>query len=213
MVAPTPPKNSRGGEPGSHLLLEAPAYPGLLTGNGTRRLGLLTNTDLAPVLISYLAGDVNQIGTGPDLTISSHPDPLNYLDQFYNRSNLVYRQRPPLLRGYILALIGWLLLSLGGLSLGIPAVARLNGGFKLIMLFPLAARLLGWWPGFPTGSVYLSALLLAGLTGILLFLLTRIRLKNSRGPGFCGVNYGAGPIVGYPERFKPSEIFLLGYDQ
>ena len=96
LVAPTPPKNLPGeGESlVPCLLLEAPAYPGLLTGNGTRRLGLLTNTDLAPVLISYLAGDVNQIGTGPDLTISSHPDPLNYLDQFYNRSNLVYRQRP-----------------------------------------------------------------------------------------------------------------------
>ena len=215
LVAPTPPKNLPGeGESlVPCLLLEAPAYPGLLTGNGTRRLGLLTNTDLAPVLISYLAGDVNQIGTGPDLTISSHPDPLNYLDQFYNRSNLVYRQRPPLLRGYILALIGWLLLSLGGLSLGIPAVARLNGGFKLIMLFPLAALLLGWWPGFPTGSVYLSALLLAGLTGILLFLLTRIRLKNSRGSWvLLGLITVLALLLDTLSGSNLQKFSLLGYD-
>lgn len=182
LVTPTPPTNLPGGGESlvPCLFLSSPARPGLLYSTSTRRLGLITNTDLAPVFISYLDGSVTAITAGPEITGYPHQDPLGYLDQFYNRSSLIYQQRPPLLKGYVLALIGSLLISLGGVLLGIPAVARLNWGFKFIMLVPLATLILSRWPEFPNRSVYLSGVLLAGFTGILLLALSPLKLKGNQ---------------------------------
>ncbi len=182
LVTPTPPVNLPG--EGESLVpcffLSNPASPGLLLSAATRRPGLIINTDLAPAFISYLEGDAGAITAGPVISVYPHRDTSAFLDRLYNRTGLIYRQRPVLLKGYVLILIGLLLVSLGGLLLGIPAVAGLNWGFKFIMLVPLTALILGRWPGFPAESVYLSVILLAGSTGVLLLLLSLFRSKGDQ---------------------------------
>ncbi|HHX86586.1 MAG TPA: hypothetical protein GX693_00225, partial [Firmicutes bacterium] len=180
LVTPSPPANLPGGGESlvPCLFLSNPSHPRLMVSSSTRRLGLVTNIDLGPALLSYLNGDAASIADSPQISGYSHQDPLGYLDQFYKRSSLVYQQRPPLLKGYVLALIGSLLISLGGMLLGIPAVARLNWMFKFIMLVPLASLILSRWPEFPAGSVYLSGALLAGSTALLLLVLSLVKIKG-----------------------------------
>ncbi len=180
LITPTPPANLPGGGeslvPG--LFFGNTAPPGLLFSTSTRRLGLITNTDLAPLFASYLEGSGTAITAGPEISAHPHQDPLGYLDQFYRRSSLIYWQRPPILKGYVLVLIGLLFASLGGVLLDIPVVTGLNWGFEFIMLVPLAALILSRWAEFPNPSVWLSGILLAGFTGILLLLLSPLKSRN-----------------------------------
>lgn len=171
IVAPSPPRHIPGGS--EHLtpflVFGAPLPPGLAVSTATRRPGLLLNTDLAPAIISLLEGEAAGV-LFLDQAGGEAAGTLQFLDSFYDRTTRIFRLRPPLIRGYIIALIVFLLAAFGWLLLRLPLVEKLFIFLEAVSLFPLTMLLLAWWQSFPFESVYLSGAILVA-ANILLFLL------------------------------------------
>ncbi|HOP69296.1 MAG: hypothetical protein WBK48_05430 [Dethiobacteria bacterium] len=170
LVVPSPPQNINGGTEQlvPFLLAAEPrGAAGLAVSPTTRRPGLVANTDLVHLIFDYFGF---QEGAGPSfgaaMTVASREKPLSFLDQLFRRTVTVYRQRPAVLKGYVLLIIAALLASLAALALKLPFALRISAFLELLMLVPLVLLLLPAWDRFPPEQLHHTALLLAG--GLLL---------------------------------------------
>ena len=215
LVAPSPPLNRAGGglELTPLVMVSAALEPGLLTSSTTRRLGLITNTDLAPLLLSYLKGEAPAAGGGQSLAFTPSGDASAFLERFFTRAELTYRQRPALLKGYVLAMIITLPVSLASLALRhrtAPCLFRILEG---LMLVPAALLLLPAAASFPLPAAWLSGALLAGT--ILLLLLALQPLRKMGRPAFwaaLGLFTSLAVIIAALAGARLQQLSFLGYD-
>jgi len=136
---------------------------GLLTSSSTRRMGLVTNLDIAPTALSFLGVP------SPDSMLGSPIEAVpggEAVDEIIasrlERIGRIYQQRPPLLKTYVLLQIVALA---GGLVLIFLPVLRSwwRKFFIALILFPLVLLL----PIPPAPSLLLTGLLLAAVTAAL----------------------------------------------
>lgn len=88
------------------LLLSSPGRPALLSSQGTRRPGILLNTEVGAALLAMARGEA----LGP-LRQTPHLQPLSRLADDYRRILAVHDQRSTVLRAYVILCIGVFLLS------------------------------------------------------------------------------------------------------
>lgn len=148
----------------------------LLTSGSTRRPGLVTNLDIVPTILGHLGIGVPAYLPGSGIASSSRPGGLGDLLALDSLVHQVHRQRPFLVRAFILLQITGVLgavtlLLAGGRVRGSPSLARyLKGLLATLMLVPPAFLLLPL--GMP-GDLYLVFLGVAMLAGGLTWLLYR----------------------------------------
>jgi len=215
LLAPSPPLNRPGGglELTPLVMVSAALEPGLLTSPTTRRLGLITNTDLAPLLLSYLKGETPAAGGGQSLAFTASGEAAAFLERFFTRAELTYRQRPALLKGYVLAMIITLPVSLASLALRHRAAPYLFQILEGLMLVPAALLLLPAAASFPLPAAWLSGALLAGT--ILLLLLALQPLRKMGRPAFwaaLGLFTSLAVIIDALAGARLQQLSFLGYD-
>ncbi len=181
LVTPSPPVNRPGG--GEQLvpfLMIWPQVPGpgLLNSPATRREGLITNTDVVPIVNSFLRGEALTASSGRQMSVTASPDPAGYLDRFASHSQQVFQLRAPVVKGFIVALVVVLLVGLAGLILRISQVKRLFFILEALMLVPLALLLLPGLTRFSTLSPFWTAVFIAGGTLLLLLILYPLKRKG-----------------------------------
>lgn len=181
LVVPSPPRFLPGGEEAlvPFVMTGGGCPGGLAVSDNTRRPGLVSNTDLVALAGAYLVD-----GAGPGeapfpMAIAEAPEPLSFLDSFFTRAVRIYRQRPPILKGYVLIVISVVLATFGGLALRLPLALRFAALLEMLLLVPLAGLLLAAWPNFPLPSAFLSGAVLAAATLVLALALDR--LQKARG--------------------------------
>lgn len=94
------------------VLAYGQGFHGLLTSDTTRRPGVVANIDVTATVLAYFG--LYQPGKiyGQPLQSRPHSDPLGFLLQREREMAAVYRLRPPLVKGFIAALIVLVALSL-----------------------------------------------------------------------------------------------------
>ncbi len=130
--------------------------PGILTSATTMRWGIVTSLDVVPTALSILELDAPAFLWGAPLAVEAAKEPLVALDEISRDTHRVFRQRTPIIRGYILAQI--VLLSIGFCSLFSTHrfFARALYGLYALLGFPLAVLLAPAFPFFPARSLYLN---------------------------------------------------------
>lgn len=97
--------------------------PGWLVSGTTRRPGLVTNTDIAPTILTWLGVPVPYTMSGRNITAIPHSDPLPPLVQENHRIVAVFGQRPTILQTYVVLQILVILAGIVFLFL-VPRVPR-----------------------------------------------------------------------------------------
>lgn len=94
------------------ILAYGSGFQGLLTSATTRRQGVVASIDVTATVLDYF--DLYQPGEihGQALQSTPHSDPLDFLLQREGEMAAVYRLRPPLIKGFIAAVIVLVALSL-----------------------------------------------------------------------------------------------------
>ena len=164
MVTPSPPAGCAGGGEQLVPFLTTAAGPGLAVSSSTRRPGLVSNSDLLPLVISYLRGGERSAGDEQVIGVARMEKPLSALDRFSEQAALIFSLRSPVVKGYILAMIFTLLAGLAGMALKLAPVLRLAFVLEAIMLVPLVLLLLPGITRFPLPSQLLTGLVLSGAT-------------------------------------------------
>jgi len=180
LVVPSPPVNLPGG--GDQLVPFVMTWPGgegpaLLSSPATRREGLVSNTDVAPLVYSYLAKGAFSASNGRPMAVNDVPDPAAYLERFAAWSQWVFQLRTPVVKGFVLAMVIVLLAGLAGLFLRLPAVKHLFFILEGLVLIPLVLLLLPGLIREPLPPLWLAAFI-AGGTLLLLFALYPLKQKN-----------------------------------
>jgi len=147
--------------------------PGLLTSASTRRVGLVSNTDFAPSVLTWLEIPVPAQMTGHPWQVA--PGGPADLDRFNRQAVITWRIRYPLARTFALCegVVVWILL--GALLFAPRFVTRRGRVLRAMALFgvaqPLVLLAMGPWP-LPVawqavGVLWLGSGLLAGLALLL----------------------------------------------
>ena len=174
---------------------------------------MLTNTDLAPLLVSYLKGESPATGGGRKLALTARDNAAGYLDRFFSKAELIYRQRPALLKGYVLVMIITLPLSLVGLALRRRITLHLFRILEGLMLVPAVLLLLPAVAPFPLPAAWLSGALLVGTILLLLAALHPLRQKSR--PAFwavLGLVSSLAITVDALAGARLQQVSFLGYD-
>ena len=184
MVTPSPPgRPVTGGQlltPVLYYNLQHPE-PGRLTSNTTRREGIVASTDIAPTVLSYLDLPSPMFLFGAPLKVVTETDPLCALTSISEYTKRIYTQRGPLIRGYVLAQIIFLLWGAVGLFSSHRLFHYSRYGLYSLLGFPLAVVLSPVVPFFPAASVYINAAFLVLLTvGLVLFAFALFRRDRDR---------------------------------
>ena len=216
MVTPSAPANRPGG--GEQLVPFIMIWPhgpgpGLLNSPATRRDGLITNTDVAPMVYSFLRGEPLQASGGEEIRITASPDPPGHLESFAAQSQRVFQLRPPVIKGFILVLVVVLLAGLAGLVLRLPLVKRLFFILEGLMLFPLVLLLEPGLTRVTPLSPLWTVLFIAG--GTLLLLLMLYPLKRKGLPlfwAFVGLITAVALLVDMLTGANLQQASFLGYD-
>lgn len=178
LVVPSPPVNLPGG--GDQLVPFIMAWPGgggptLLSSPATRREGLVSNIDVAPLVYSYLVEGAFTASNGRAMAVNDVPEPAAYLERFAAWSQWVFQLRAPVVKGFVLAIIAVLLAGLACLFLRLPAVKRLFFILEGLVLVPLVLFLLPGLIREPLPPLWTAAVI-AG--GALLFVFALYPLKQ-----------------------------------
>lgn len=108
ILAPSPPLHVSGNEQLMTPLLMYAAdlgQGGLLQSGTTRRPGIVANIDLAPTVLEHLELNAPHFLWGAPLEFVPAGGHLESLSALSAQTARIYKQRPPVLRGYILSLI------------------------------------------------------------------------------------------------------------
>lgn len=187
--------------------------PGLLSSPTTRRPGLVTGSDVAPTILDWLGVPLPLSMTGRPLASQPFLNPLPALLAFEQKAVATYTERPPVLKGYVILQIIFILGSLTALFLAprLPGEAAtvLRYGLASLTAVPLALLLL---PLAQTGVLALDVLLLLGLTGALV-LLARL-LSRSLPLSFVLIYLGTAfaIVVDVALAARLGRASFLGYD-
>lgn len=139
--------------------------PGLLQSSTTRRPGLVTAFDVAPTILSWLDAPVPATMIGRPVAAYPFPDPLPALLDFERLATATNRQRPPVLKGYVVLQIIFILGSLVALFLAPRLPAAMAAALRLGLLGLTAAPLaMLFLPLIRSGVLGLDVLLLVSLT-------------------------------------------------
>lgn len=142
---------------------------GLLSTPTTKRMGLLTNIDIAPTVLRRLGVTTPVDMLGQVISTGGPPAPLAaggvapaqspgsaaaaseaFLLRMEQRANLVFIARPTLVQGYVFLEIVGILLALGTVFLGWPSPGFMKKLLLGVMAVPLSLLIL---PLFPVASV------------------------------------------------------------
>ncbi|HZK18362.1 MAG TPA: hypothetical protein VFD15_03510 [Clostridia bacterium] len=134
---------------------------GLLTSGTTKRPGIITNTDLAPTVLTFFNIEVPYHMWGRNVTVEAGDNSLNVLVNFKNKLALIYSMRPPLIKGYIFTLLILLLVSLYFIFFRKDGLFILKPFLIFVMSVPLAFLILPLLPGNSSLTVALELVLLA----------------------------------------------------
>jgi hypothetical protein len=117
----------------------------LLTSASTKRLGMLTNLDIAPTILFQAGIRTYQGFAGRPLQVVPHPAPLKLLISTEEKTITNHRQRPLFLKGYVLLQIAVVILVAVFILLRHPLLYRtgpfllvLTGGPLFFLLLPVA---------------------------------------------------------------------------
>ncbi|HEB13029.1 MAG TPA: hypothetical protein ENI11_05090 [Actinobacteria bacterium] len=151
MVSPFPPvelaKSSLFQAP---IIISSRNHRGLLTSASTRWKGMLTNTDIAPTILSFLDVSVPANLRGRSITSIPDDDPLAVVERLEKKSSINYTARSQIIRAYITVVVVALIV----ISLAFLLSPR---GRKLVYFQPIllsliffpAVALLGNIPDLP----------------------------------------------------------------
>lgn len=216
VVTPSPPASRPGGGeqlvPFLMIWPQGPG-PGLLNSPATRREGLITNTDVAPMVYSFLRGEALTASGGQGIVVTASPDPSGYLERFASQSQQVFQLRPPVVKGFILALVVVLPAGLAGLVSRLSLVKRLFFILEGLMLVPLTLLLLPGLARFTPLSYFWTAVVIVG--GTLLLLLILYPLKRKGLPLFwtsVGLITAVALLVDMLTGAGLQQASFLGYD-
>lgn len=183
ILTPSPAHPSfTGGQRLTPLILYDPSFPGegLLVSATTRRPGIVTNIDIVPSVLEHLKLLPPVFLWGSPLEVVPQEGHLKRIEAISRQTALIYMQRPPLIKGYILSQIILLLGGLAVLLFRFKPLRKMDHCFYVILLFPLAVFLAAAFPFFPAGSVLQNALLILSVTALLSFFSLKT-LKSSHG--------------------------------
>jgi hypothetical protein len=142
------------------IILRGRQFPaGLLESPGTRRVGVVTNVDFAPTLLSYFQVPLPLEMSGRTLKTVPATDALTKLDEIDRQAAVTYRLREEVTPGY-LGMVGVLLLLFLSLLLLRPAWLARLGGFPLLAVLGIAA--------LPLATILLSLFVIASATSYFL---------------------------------------------
>ncbi|MDI6869752.1 MAG: hypothetical protein QME79_00090 [Bacillota bacterium] len=187
--------------------------PGLLSSPTTRRPGLVTGADVAPTILAWLGVPIPPSMTGRPLTSQPFANPLPALLAFERTAVATYAERPPLLRGYVILQIIFILSSLAALFLaprlprGASTVLRL--GLVSLTAVPLALLLLPW---VQTGALDRDVLCLIGLTAVLVLMARFLGRSLSRTFVLVYLATALAILVDLVLGARLGRASLLGYD-
>lgn len=175
VLVPTPPSHQvQAGDTFSPLLLWTPdpaasqlkPITGLLTSPTTRRLGIVTNTDIAPTILSFFGIETPPVMYGRAMSIVEHEAPLPYLLNLREQTTATNNQRRSILRNLVYAdIFLYLAATVVMLLKKLPHwIGRIiSYGLPFMKSMPLALLLLPLWgPTTPT-SALLGAIALSGV--------------------------------------------------
>ncbi|GAX88624.1 hypothetical protein [Effusibacillus lacus] len=152
----------------------------LLSSNSTRHLGLVTSYDIAPTVLSflgmksYIKGGLGQvIGSLP----ISEPNQVEVMNQIKHLAEL-NRSRPFMVKGYVGAVIGLLLLTIISRVKGKPKQEWLDRLLPILLAFPAIYLVLPLANASSTQEMIMNLLLITALvwTGLSLIRTVRARL-------------------------------------
>lgn len=215
LATPSPPVNI----PGEGELLpfalfsDGGAEAGLLRSATTRRSGLITNTDVAPLIYGYLTAGAPVSGGGLVLELVPVRNPLEELIDFAGRAGLVYRLRAPVVRGFITGQLVAFLLGLLALSLPRPAIRHGLIIFEAIMLVPLVLLLLPALTFFPHPSAYWTGAMIVGAVTFLLLILGPVKKRGANAFwAVVGLSISLALVLDTLAGAPLQQASILGYD-
>lgn len=126
------------------LFWQPDIQPGLLVSSSTKRLGLITNLDIAPTILHKIGVKNTPSYVGSVVNTTSYPSNINYLQDKMTVYQANYQQRPLLLKAYILLTIVFVLLTIGLILFkirrfryGRPFLLAITGGPLLYLYLTL----------------------------------------------------------------------------
>ncbi len=216
LVVPSPPANLPGGEEAlvPFVMTGGGCPGGLAESANTRRPGLVAGADLVALTAAFLV-EGNRPGDACfPIGVVASPDAPARLDYFFTRAVRLYRQRPPILKGFVMLVIITIVASLAGLALRLTLAEHLAAALEALVLVPPALLLLAAWPAYPFSSAALSGVTLAVTTLVLALFLGRLK-KVAGAPVFWALFglAGAGLILIDGLNGSPLQQYsFLGYD-
>lgn len=186
LVLVTAPSPSRTAVAGSNFLTFVAAFgpalkPGLLTSPSTRRPGLVTEADVTASLLGWLKAAPLPSMAGRPVASIPFTAPLPALGSFVRKAVITYSERPPVLKGYVVLQIIFILASIGALFLAprLPKGAASALRASLLWLTAVPAALL-LQPLVQTGELVADLALLIVLTALLV-LVARLLSRHLHG--------------------------------
>lgn len=187
--------------------------PGLLESPTTRRPGLVTGTDVAPTILSWLGVPAPPVIVGRPVTSLAFTGALSALVAFEQRAVATYGERPPVLKGYVALQIIFILGTLAALFLA----PRLPGSVATLLRLALAALTavplaLLLFPVVQTGALTPDILLILTLTVALVLVARLLGRSLPRTFLFLYLATAAAILVDTLLGARLDRASLLGYD-
>ncbi len=172
-LTPSPPRaDYSGGQRLTPFIYYQPGHnqAGLAVSATTRRAGIISNIDIAPTVLRHLQLEPPLFLFGAPLTIYPEENQLQKISQLSRDTALLYKQRPPLLKGYIFAQIIILSAGLAGILARFRPLKSFQFLFYALLYFPVAILLAPAFAFFPAASLYVNVSFLLLSTGLLTFI-------------------------------------------
>ncbi|MCQ2560125.1 MAG: hypothetical protein MJ157_05385, partial [Clostridia bacterium] len=216
-LAPTPNPRQLNNTFTPLLMRGAGIEPGLLTSDSTRRVGVISNLDLAPTILSFFNVPVPELMYGEPLQ-SRAGQPISLTELENNLVNSSLRKVPVLLANGIyfgiLLLLGGILAAAKVKNFTLPRYLEKFSYplFFSVFLCPGAVLFLGFWPQLSGwASILLDLLLVAGLTALVYAVYRQVLVLESCLAGVALVFVGLVTL----DLLFGSQLMLyspLGYD-
>lgn len=132
------------------IALGAGVGPGLLTSPTTKRPGVIKNTDLAPTILGFYGIDTPARMSGRGLMLIPAKDALAGVGALYNKLEMNFQARPPVLRHYVLIQLALVIISLAAIFIRgrNTLMQALKPALLAVMSVPLALLLVPLLPHF-----------------------------------------------------------------
>jgi len=134
---------------------------GYLTSGTTRRSGVITATDLAPTILGYFNIKKPFYMIGQIVKTVPGENSLENLKNINNRMVVIYNARPPLIKGYVILYLLFLLISLYLIFFFRSGAKFLKPFLILMMSIPVSFLFIPLLPWTSFGSLFASLVLIS----------------------------------------------------